>query len=67
LYNEEEQMMTKVISCIAASLMLAMFLTSCTKFDPLYVLPDLCKLFDDIPTIEVPSSNPKVVLEDVGK
>ena len=60
-------MMTKVISCIAASLMLAMFLTSCTKFDPLYVLPDLCKLFDDIPTIEVPSSNPRSCSKMSGK
>jgi hypothetical protein len=58
---------------IAVPVVLAMFLTSCTKFDPKFVLPDLCKLFEDIPTIELPPSrppappNPRVVLEDVGK
>ena len=52
-------METKVIfGRIAASLVLATSLTSCTKFDPLYVLPDICKLFDDIPTIELPPSLP---------
>ena len=66
-------METKVIfGRVAASFVLATSLASCTKFDPLYVLPDICKLFDDIPTIELPPSppappNPKVVLEDAGK
>ena len=61
-------METKVkFSRIAGPLAFAIFLTSCTKFDPLYVLPDLCKPFEDIPTIELMPSNPRVVLEDVGK
>jgi hypothetical protein len=37
---------------------LAMLLTSCTKFSSRFVLPDLCKLFEDIPTIELSPSRP---------
>jgi hypothetical protein len=60
-------METKVkFSRIAASLVLAMFLTSCAAFNPDFVLPDLCELFDNIPTIELPT-NLGVVFEDVGK
>jgi len=57
---------TVKFSRVAAYLVLALFLTSCARFNPDFVLPDFCELFDDIPTIELPA-NPGVVLEDAGK
>jgi hypothetical protein len=54
-------------SRMAACLLLAMPVASCTKFDPLFVLPDICKVFEDIPITESSASTPKVVLEDPGK
>jgi len=63
-----------IIRRIALSLVLLISLTSCgQKINPGYVLPDICKQFDDAPTIALPPTrppappNPKVVIEDAGK
>lgn len=62
-----------MVSRIAASLFLVTSLASCGQINPNYVLPDICKQFDNAPTIELPPPhppglpNPRVVIEDVGK